>query len=686
MSTDETPVPRTRAELRAAEAAANLEPAVTELPVTSGADAADESVAAPVAESVAASADVPVGEPVDPREAAIRAAMFEAAAAAEEAARQAAAPSTPRVPPRVARAAGTAARHTASASSASASSPASSTSASSPPASSADASPAVASTAASPASASSPASPAPTPTSAAAPATASAAPATPRNDVPLAGLPVGAATAFDGSPASESAAASAGAPASPASDDAAPRRADKDEHPRPRRFGLTLLAVIGVLVLAGAALGFASLTQGPRITSVQVDASQAIESSGSRVILTANRSLAAIDPSQVTVEPAVPFTLDAAGRGVGIRFTVPLDDATEYTITIAGAQGNGGGPSATLTTSFTTPASTMFLLRRDAEGADTIFLTDLSGEKAVAVYSADRIDDFRATSTQLVVSTEEDDLSKLLVMGLDGSDPRELPLPGPGFIGSIQVSERGGLVGYTFSDEKITEDSGRASVLVTQSLSGADEPKIAEVGGEQTSVLVWQFVPDSAAMLFIDFNGALSLIDHSAGGDVQSLGLAANIQGVSRGTYTAVIERVDGSVVELNLTDGAEQPLAASDPDYGSAISIVPFPGGTLRHVVSLDETGFPAGQAIIRVDDDGAATSLVQVGSSDSILQACASPSGQYAAVAIAPDLVNNAYDQLVLPLPQKIETHLFDLRTGEELVALTGFDASWCATAPNY
>jgi len=382
----------------------------------------------------------------------------------------------------------------------------------------------------------------------------------------------------------------------------------------------------------------------------------------------------------------VPFTVDASGRGIGIRFTVPLDDATKYKITVAGVESTGGGPSATLTAHFATPPSKMFLLRRDVSGKDTIFLTDLSGESAKAVYSADKIDDFRATSTKLVVSVEEDGLSKLYVMDRDGGHPKALKLPGKGYIGSIQVSERGGLVGYTYSDKNITEDSGRASVLVTQSLSGKDKPKIAKVGGQESSILVWQFVPDSAAMLFIDFNGSLSLIDHSSDSGVQSLGLAANIQGISRGTYTAIVERVDGSVVELNLADGSEQPLPASDPDYGSAITIVPFPGGTLRHVVSVDETGYPNGQAIIRVDDDGKATSLVQVGSTDSILQACASPSGQYAAVVIAPDLAKNAYDEMFLPLPEKVETHLLDLHTGKEMVALTGFDSSWCATAPHY
>ncbi|WP_214443579.1 TolB-like translocation protein, partial [Mycobacterium tuberculosis] len=253
------------------------------------------------------------------------------------------------------------------------------------------------------------------------------------------------------------------------------------------------------------------------------------------------------DPEQVTVEPSVPFTVDAAGRGVGVRFTVPLDDETTYTVTVAGATGVGGGPAADLTASFETPPSSIFLLRRDPDGDDIIFRTDLSGENAQPVFSHPRIDDFRATSTQLVATVEDDDRSRLLVMDRDGSDQRELTLPGEGYVGAIQVSERGNLVGYSYSDRELSDTEGRASVLVTQSLSGDSEPRIIEVGDTEVSVFVWQFVPDSAAVLFIDFDGALSLVDRSTDTGVQSLGLATTIQGISRGTYTAIVERLDGS-------------------------------------------------------------------------------------------------------------------------------------------
>ena len=453
---------------------------------------------------------------------------------------------------------------------------------------------------------------------------------------------------------------------------------------RGRRFRFTLLAVVGILAVVVTALGAVSLFQGPRVSQVQVDAAEAIDVSGSRVILTANQSLQEIDASQVTIEPAVPFTIDAAGRSIGIRFTVPLDDATEYTVSVADVVGAGGGPASELQTVFTTPAAEMFLLNR-AEEDDKIFRTDLAGD-GVPVFTHPRINDFRATPTRLVVAVEEQDGSRVLVMDRDGDNVRELTLPGDGHVSSVQVSDRGGMVGYVYSDREISEDSGRASVLATQSIAGDDEPRIVEVGEQEASIAEWQFVPDSAAVLFIDFDGTLSLEDRSGTAGAQNLGIAMRLLGVSRGTYTAIVERVDGTTVELNLADGSETPLPASEPDFGDATTITPYPGGTLRHVVSRDADGLPTGQAVIRVDDEGAATPLLEVESGNAILQTCASPSGQYAAITVAPNLAENAYDDMLVPLPRTLQTHLMDLRSGEALPVLTGFDISWCRMAPAF
>ena len=71
----------------------------------------------------------------------------------------------------------------------------------------------------------------------------------------------------------------------------------------------------------------------------------------------------------------------------------------------------------------------------------------------------------------------------------------------------------------------------------------------------------------------------------------------------------------------------------------------------------------------------------------SDAVLQTCISPSGQYAAVLVAPDIAGNPYDTYGLPLPETVQTHVIALPRGEEpageLVALNGFAISWCQTS---
>ena len=455
--------------------------------------------------------------------------------------------------------------------------------------------------------------------------------------------------------------------------------------PRRRRFPLVLGAVLGVLVVVVAGFGVITLLQGPRVSSVKVDAQAAIDASGTRMIITASQPLAKVAASQVSVSPATPFTVDTSGRNVGVRFTVPLDDDTTYTVTVKDATGTDKQRRGTLQATFQTPKSTIFLLQRNSDGDDTIFHTDLGGKNAVPIVQHEKIDDFRATADHLVVATEKDGVSALLVMDRQGKNERELKLPGPGFLSSLQVSERGNLVGYTFTDKGVSATSGRASVLVTQSLTGDGEPRIVSLADKQPSVGQWAFVPDSSSALFIDFTGALYVEDRAdAAAKPTALGAAQTIEGITRGTYTAIVSR-GADLIELNLADGSEKPLAASTPDFGVPGTIAPFPGGTLRQVATRDASGLPTGQIVTRVADDGKATKLFSVTGSDAIMQACPSPSGQYSATVVAPKLVNNPYDQSLLPLPTTMQTHVVDTRTGKELVVLAGFDPSWCAQAPH-
>ncbi|MER7797522.1 hypothetical protein [Microbacterium sp. NPDC096154] len=455
-----------------------------------------------------------------------------------------------------------------------------------------------------------------------------------------------------------------------------------------RRFAVALLGVLAGLAVLGGAGAAVSLAQGPRVSEVQVDPAVAVEVAGSRVILTANQALSQIDPDQVTVTPSAPFTLDAVGRSVGVRFTVPLDDDTEYTVRVEGAQSVGGGPAATLEATFRTPPAEVFLLQRDPQGDDTIFRSTLDGENAVPVYAHPVIEDFRATSTRLVVATSEGDVSALHVMDRDGSDVQDVALPGEGIVQSLQVSQRGDLVGYTYSDPG---GQGYASVLFTSRLrEPSAEPKPIEVGGEAVSVDRWRFVPDSSSLLMIDFAGELILTDPTSDADPTLFGGALTIDAIARGTYTAIVERVEQGIRQIDLTTGEESALVEPDRDLGVPGAVVPVPegaegrAGTVRRFQEMIDAATPGRQVLAHVAEDGATRELFEVGPQDALLQACVSPSGRYVAALVAPDIIDNPYDLGTQPVPRELETHIVETDTGEAVSVLQGFDISWCTTGP--
>lgn len=460
---------------------------------------------------------------------------------------------------------------------------------------------------------------------------------------------------------------------------------------RGRAFLGAFAIVVGALVVAGLVGAGVGTVQGPRATAVQVDPQAAVAASGSRLIVTTSQSLQKVDASNVSVSPATPFTVDTSGRTVGVRFTLPLHDDTDYTVTIDGVTGLGGGPSATITQTFHTPPIDVYLLRR-GDGKDTIFRTDLAGANAVAVFTHPHIEDFRATAEHLVVSVRTpQDRAALIVMDPDGQNARDLKLPGNGYVTNLQSADKGELIGYTYSDASLTAGSGRESALYTASLKAdaADaEPAQIAVAGSDPRVSEWRFVPDTDSILLLTFDSRLSLTS-SSGKNPVSLGSAVNIDGIARGSSHAIVMRVDGPA-EIDLSDGSEKPLVSPGTDLGKVGDVTPLPGeaGTVRTIAQLKDATTLTGTTVAVVAADGTTTAVLQVPPTDSVLETCVSPSGRYAAVLTAPDAVSNPYDTYQLPLPGTLQTRIIDLTAADDTAAdvstLTGFDISWCQVPP--
>ena len=278
-------------------------------------------------------------------------------------------------------------------------------------------------------------------------------------------------------------------------------RRSRSRRRRGRGFAIAFAAILVSLVVIGGVGGVVAGAQGPRVTAVQVDPNAAVNASGSRVILTTTQSLETVDPSQVTVEPAAPSTVDTSGRSVGVRFTLPLHDDTDYRITVADVSGLGAGPSATLTEEFRTPPLEAYLMQRGTPEGDTIFRTDLQGQAGLPVFVHPHIEDFRATANHLVISVRDGDTARVIVTDPDGGNQRDIPLPGPGFVTNLQSADRGERIGFTFSDADLGAAGGRESRLFTASAAEDSAPTEVGLNGGDVRIAGYRFVPDTASML-----------------------------------------------------------------------------------------------------------------------------------------------------------------------------------------
>lgn len=470
-------------------------------------------------------------------------------------------------------------------------------------------------------------------------------------------------------------------------DPAAGTRRARSRRRRGRAFAGTFALVVGVLAVLGLGGAAASVAQGPRVTDVFVDPAGAAAASGSRLIVTTTQSLAEVDPSQVTVTPATPVAVDTSGRSVGLRFTLPLWDDTEYTVEIADVASLGGGPPATITETFRTPPAEAYLLQRDTpSGDDLVYRTDLTGQHAVPVFRHAHIEDFRATAEHLVMAVRtDDDQTALIVTDLDGDDAHELPLPGDGFLSNLQSADRGERIGYTFSDAKLDADSGRESRLYTASLGDPGAAPVAiEVDGADPRVAQWRFVPDTDSILLLSFDGSLLLTGSDAGAGATALGSALAIDGIARGSSEAVVDRLEQPAV-IDLTDATEQALVASDVELGGTTSVTPLPDGATIRTAAVVEDGVPTGRtSVAHVGADGATRMLTEIPDTDAVIQVCVSPSARYLAVMVAPDAVANPYDTYQLPLPERPETRILEVADGAAVVAVNGSSISWCQVPP--
>lgn len=449
-----------------------------------------------------------------------------------------------------------------------------------------------------------------------------------------------------------------------------------------RRPFLALFAVAVSALIVVAVLGAgASFAQGPRVTGVLSDPVAAAGTSGARVIFTANQPLATVTPGQVTIDPAVPFTVDTAGRSVGIRFGEALEDGSRYTITIDRVTGSVARSTSRFETTLNTPPAAVYLLERSEEGDDRISRSGLDKAEQVTVFEHPRIDDFRQSPRGLVVSTINDrGDSELVIVPAGGREVVEVELPGVGRLSRLQLSDSGDRIGYAWTDPVLEGAPTRDSMVYLSSTASPEaEPVRLDLGTADPRIDDFRFVQGTRALLLVTRGKDLLLADPVAGGEPVRLGKATLIDEVSRDRPVAFVRTEEGPE-EVDLRTGDRTAMAGDHPEFGRPFAAEEVPGrGILSTYLAIDELGSLARQTVVLADGSGAERMLADVPVSDAVIQVCASPNGRFAAVTIAPDIATNTVDDSVLAMPRTMLTRVIALEGGQS-IELSGFAISWC------
>ena len=455
-----------------------------------------------------------------------------------------------------------------------------------------------------------------------------------------------------------------------------------DEHAgtgRGKRFLLVYAAVLAGILVASTAAAGASVAAGPRVSAVLSDPAAATTVSGSRVIFTANQALAEVSAAQVRIEPEVPFTVDTAGRDVGVRLAEPLQDGTRYTLTISDVVGRSGGPPSTFSTSLETPRAEAFLLERSPDD-DRIYRTTLDGATEETVFEHPRIEDFRSSPRGVVVAlrTEQGD-SELVVVREDGRVD-EVRLPAVGRLARLQLSDSGDRFAYTWTDPSVEGIPVRDSVVFLGSISAPDaKPEQLDLGTSDPRIDDFRFVQGTTSLLLVTRGDDLLLADPVAEGEPVTLGKASIIDDVSRTEPVAYVRTAEGPQI-VDLRDGSRTPAAGADPEFGQPFAAEEVTGnGTLLTYLRLSDSGELEGQTVVMRAPSADSRVIAEVATTDAILQVCAAPSGRWVGVVVAPDIAANPLDDAILAMPETVETRIFSLESDDTQV-MPGLAISWC------
>jgi len=464
------------------------------------------------------------------------------------------------------------------------------------------------------------------------------------------------------------------------------------ERSRSSRFRRVNAAVLVSLAAAAIGLGAANATQGPRLSSAEINTAAVVARAEQRLVLTANQPVADIDAAQVTVSPAAAIDdVSVDGTAITVRFADILDYDTDYTLRIDEVRGAFTSAVSTLSHRFSTPSVDVYTLLRDTttdggiDAPDRILRNSPTRAESEEVFEAPRIQEYAVTDSVLVAATQTvgGEPSLVLTSLSDGvSTPVPTPLGGPPH--DLRLTEQ--LLGFRLGGEIDPSTSTRPAPLYVLDLTDASGIPIPVVGldGAPLSVQDWTFVPGTTALVAQAADQQLYLVDPVAGTPPTPLGQHTEMRGFVPGTTNLIVaDPLSGSIIDL--ADGTVSPLdlPQAEADADSTAGKIVMLGGD-SYVQQFDNVDYSLARTTISselslVDPSGTRRIYAPPSETSRIRDFCVSPNGQFLAVEVIPvDGVIDGYD--LLPAFSDMTTYFVELSSGAARRSVGGFLPSWC------
>ena len=463
------------------------------------------------------------------------------------------------------------------------------------------------------------------------------------------------------------------------------------DSPFRRGLAITISALI-VLVCVFAGLNY---LQGPKLSSARIDAARALLQPGQQLRLFVNQSIAAVKTKQVTVTPAVPFTVSTSGAIIAVQFSGRLDYATHYSVAVTGVKNTFQSRVSTFGYSFTTaPAQIYYLARADpASGqarVDSIIRAQVRGKVRRVVYSAPHIQQFAVFPQAIVVSTlTPTGSSALSLVSLNNGFVEQLQLPGDGTVNQLAASAEAGIVGFVFTSSKaqsdIRSDERYAETLMTVDLTATHlVTPVLDLASKPLAVTNWVFLAASSRIVAHTPDDTVLLFDGAKPGTVVPLGQFTKLIGGSPDGLRVVVKDIFG-LLAYSLADGTKTrlpsaPLAGSATNGGDLALV----GTGMTHVqqVTIFTPSVSSRYQTYLVYIKGTNSRILfeTANQAGSIEGFSVSPNGQYLAVASVPDVSASVSDGYAVdPQSTSISTSFVDIQTGAIVSSVAGFETQW-------